>query len=58
MPNVVLTQAQIDTIAEACSTAVNEHARFLDDEVRRALAQALQAMGKPAESVLIGPSEC
>lgn len=55
MPKVVLTQTQIDTIAEACSTAVNEHARFLDDEVRRALAQALQALGKSAESTLIEP---
>ena len=58
MPKVVLTQMQIDTIAEACSTAVNEHARFLDDEARRRLAQALRAMGKPAESTLMEPSEC
>ncbi len=56
MPNVVLTQLQIDFLADACSTAVNEHARFLDDEVRRALALALDAMGKPAESTLIEPS--
>jgi hypothetical protein len=55
MPKVVLTQTQIDTIAEACSTAVNEHARFLDEEVRRALAQALHALGKSTESTLIEP---
>ncbi len=55
MPNVVLTQSQIDSIAEACSAAVNEYAHFLDDEVRRTLAQALHAMGKPEESTLIEP---
>ena len=55
MPNVVLTQSQIDFLTEACSTAVNEHARFLDDEVRRTLAQALDALGKPEESTLIEP---
>ena len=53
MPNVVLTQSQIDFLAEACSTAINEHARFLDDEVRRTLAQALYALGKPEEWSLI-----
>ncbi len=58
MPKVILTQSQINTIADACSTAVNEHARFLDDEVRRSLAQALHAMGKPAASNLIEPPEC
>ncbi len=57
MPKVALTQTQIDFLAEACSTAVNEHALFLDDEVRRALAQALHAMGRPHESSLIEPSE-
>ena len=57
MPNVVLTQSQIDTLAEACNTAVNEHARFLEDDVRRALAQALHALGKPEESSRIEPSE-
>lgn len=55
MPNVILTQSQIDSIAEACSTAINEDARFLDDEVRLSLAQALHAMGKPKESTLIEP---
>ncbi len=58
MPNVVLTQSQIDFLAEACSTAVNEHARFLDDEVRRNLARALHALGKLEESTLIEPCEC
>ncbi len=57
MPNVVLTQSQIDTLAEACNTAVNEHARFLEDDVRRALAQTLLALGKPEESSQIEPSE-
>ncbi len=57
MPNVVLTQSQIDHLAEACSTAVNEHARFLEDDVRRALAQALHALGKPEESSQIEPSD-
>ncbi len=57
MPNVVLTQSQIDFLAEACSTAINEHARFLDDEVRRTLAQALHAMGKPEEWSLMEPCE-
>ena len=55
MPNVVLAQTQIDFIAEACSTAVSEHARFLDDEVRRTLAQALRALGKQEESVQLEP---
>ena len=55
MPNVVLTQSQIDFIAEACSAAVDEHARFLDDEARRNLAQVLQALGKSEESMLIAP---
>ena len=55
MPQVVLTQTQINFLAEACSTAVNEHARFLDDEVRRVLAQALHAMGKSEESSLLEP---
>ncbi len=55
MPNVVLTQTQIDFIAEACNTAVSEHARFLDDEVRRVLAQALDALGKQEESVQLEP---
>lgn len=55
MPNVILTQSQINFIAEACSTAVNEDARFLDDEVRLSLAQALHAMGKPEELMLIEP---
>jgi hypothetical protein len=57
MPKVVLTQIQIDTLADACSTAINEHARFLDDDVRRALAEALHAMGKPKESSRIEPCE-
>ena len=57
MPKVVLTQTQIDFLAEACSTAVNEHARFLDDDVRRALAQALQGMGRHEESLLMEPGE-
>ncbi len=57
MPNVVLTQSQIDFLAEACRTAVDEHARFLDDEVRRDLARALHALGKLEESKLIEPCE-
>jgi hypothetical protein len=55
MPRVVLSQKQIDTVAEACTTAINEHAVFLDDEVRRRLAQALQAMGKTTELDPIEP---
>lgn len=55
MPNVILTQSQINFIAEACSTAVNEDARFLEDEVRLSLARALHAMGKSEESTLIEP---
>ena len=55
MPNVILTQSQIDSVAEACSAAVNEYAYFLDDEMRRTLAQALHALGKPEESTLIEP---
>ena len=55
MPNVILTQSQIDSVAVACSVAVNEYAYFLDDEVRRTLAQALHALGKTEESTLIDP---
>lgn len=55
MPNVVLTQSQIDSLADACSAAVDEHARFLDDEVRLALADALRALGKLEESTWIEP---
>ena len=55
MPNVVLTQTQIDFITEACNTVVSEHARFLDDEVRRTLAQALRALGKREESFQLEP---
>jgi len=55
MPKVVLTQTQIDSLADACSTAVNEHARFLEDDMRRELARALHALGKRKESSLIEP---
>ena len=55
MPKVVLTQIQIDSLADACSTAVNEHARFLENDVRLELARALQALGKRKESSLIEP---
>ena len=55
MPSVVLTQAQIDSIAEACSAAVNESAQFLDDDVRKTLAEAMQALGKARESTLMEP---
>ena len=55
MPNVALTQLQIELIAWACDTAVNEHARFLEDDVRLALAQALRSMGKQGEADLIEP---
>ena len=57
MPKVDLTQIQIDSLAEACNTAVNEHARFLENDVRRALAEALHALGKPEESSQIEPRE-
>ncbi len=53
MPSVELTQLEIDLVAEACDTAANEHARFLADDVRLALAQALRAMGKQCEAGLI-----
>ncbi len=55
MPHVALTQYQIDLIAEAIDAAVNERARFLDDDVRLALAQALRAMGKLREAELMEP---
>ena len=58
MPKVVLTQTQIDSLANACSTAVNEHARFLEDDVRRELARALHALGKRKESFLIDLPDC
>ncbi len=55
MANVSLTQKQIDWISEACVAAVDERARFLEDDVRLALAQALYAMNKPNEAALIEP---
>ena len=55
VPHVALTQYQIDLIAEAIDAAVNERARFLDDDVRLALAQALRAMGKLREAELMEP---
>ena len=55
MPYFALTQTQIDLVTEACETAVNEHARFLDDDVRSALAQALRAVGKPCAAESIDP---
>ena len=55
MRHVVLTQHQIDLVAEACDTAANEHARFLENDVRLALAHALRAMGKVREAELIEP---
>jgi hypothetical protein len=57
MPKITLTQTQIDSLADACNTAVNEHARFLEDDVRRELARALKALGKGEESSQIEPCE-
>lgn len=56
MAYVSLTQEQIDWIADACVAAVDEHARFLEDDVRLALAQALVAMNKPREAASIEPA--
>jgi len=55
MSYVALTNFQIDLVAEAIEVAVNEHARFLEDDVLLALAQALRAMGKQREAELIEP---
>lgn len=55
MPRVTLSQSQIDFLAEACQVVVNEHARFLDDDVRLILAEALYAMNKPREAATIEP---
>ncbi len=55
MSYVALTKLQIDLVAEAIEVAVNEHARFLEDDVLLALAQALRAMGKQREAELIEP---
>ena len=55
MPDIAMTQYQIDLIAEACDTAANEHARFLEKDVRLALAHVLRAMGKVREAELIEP---
>ena len=55
MPHIVLAQDQIDLVAEACDTAANEHARFLEHDVRLALAHALRAMGKVRKAELIEP---
>ena len=56
MPNVALTHHEIDLVAEACDTAVNEHSRFLENDTRRDLARALRAMGKVSEAEAIEPS--
>ncbi len=55
MPDIKMTQYQIDLVAEACDTAVNEHSRFLENDVRLALAHVLRAMGKVREAELIEP---
>ncbi len=55
MPHIILAQDQIDIVAEACETAANEHARFLEKDVRLALAHVLRAMGKVREAELIKP---
>ncbi len=55
MSHVALTKLQIGLIVEAIEVAVNEHARFLEDDVLLALAQALRAMGKQREAELIEP---
>ncbi len=52
---ITLMHYQIELIAEACDTAANEHARFLANDVRLALAHALRAMGKMREAELIKP---
>ena len=56
MPQVMLTQHQINLIAEACDTAVDERAYFLEQDVRLALAQALREMGRPREADLMSGS--
>ncbi|MEE8297035.1 MAG: hypothetical protein V3R26_04305 [Hyphomicrobium sp.] len=53
MPNVTLSQSQIDSLAQACQAAVDEFADFLDEDVRMTLAQALYAMNKPREAASI-----
>ena len=55
MSYVALTQIQIDLVAEAIEVAVNEHARFLEDDMLRAMAQVFRAMGKQREAELIEP---
>ncbi len=55
MSYVALTQLQIDLVAEAFEVAINEHARFLEDDALQAIAQALRAMGKQREAELIDP---
>ena len=54
MPDVFLSESQVDTLAEACQVAVEEHLRFLDDDMRMVLAQALLEMNRPeaAKSLL------
>ena len=54
MPDVFLSESQVDTLVEACQVAVDEHLRFLDDELRLVLARALLEMNRPeaAKSLL------
>jgi len=53
LKSLTLSQQEIDLMAEACVAIVDEHARFLDDDVRAVLAGALRAMGKPREAAAI-----
>ncbi len=50
LARVLLTPRQNDLIAQACMVAVDESARFLHKNVRRSVAKALRAMGKPQEA--------
>lgn len=53
MVQVKLSPAQIEWIAKACEVASGNDDRFLEDDVRRLLAQALRAMGRPREAASI-----
>jgi hypothetical protein len=53
LKSLTLSQQEIDLMADACVAIVDEHARFLDDDVRAVLAGALRAMGKPREAAAI-----
>ena len=56
MTSVNLTPAQIDMIVEAFNAAMNETARFLEDDARDTMADVLRRMGRLREADEIAPS--